>query len=90
MDFDWSSQLDAGRTKQVETIIGVTTEVVLQNLKSNRQTQYHHHNTESSLYGKVETPLNIGLGLYTFGQVTSLKLVMYSVPTMLVLMRQCL
>ena len=27
---------DAGRTKQIETIIGVTTEVVSQNLKSNR------------------------------------------------------
>ena len=75
MGFDWSSQLDAGRTKQVKTIIGVTTEVVVQNLKSNRQTQYHHHNPESSLYSKVETPLNIGLGLYMYHVSRSKKLV---------------
>ena len=68
---------DAGRTKQIETIIGVTTEVVSQNLKSNRQTQYHHHNPESSLYSKVETPLNIGLGLYMYHVSRSKKFVYF-------------
>ena len=44
-------------------------------MKSNRQTQYHHHNPESSLFSKVETLLNIGLGLYTYYVSRSKKLV---------------
>ena len=57
---------DDGRTKQIESIIEVTTEVVSQNMKSNRQTQYHQQNPESFVYNKIETPLNIGLGLYMY------------------------
>ena len=37
---------DDGRTKQIESVIEVTTEVVSQNMKSNRQTQYHQQNPE--------------------------------------------
>ena len=35
-------------------------------MKSNRQTQYHQQNPESFVYNKIETPLNIGLGLYMY------------------------
>ena len=64
-----------GRTKQIESIIEVTTEVVSQNMKSNRQTQYHQQNPESFVYNKIETPLNIGLGLYMYHVFRSKKLV---------------
>ena len=64
-----------GRTKQIESIIEVTTEVVSQNMKSNRQTQYHQQNPESFLYNKIETPLNIGLGLYMYHVSRRKKLV---------------
>ena len=67
--------LDEGRTKQIESIIEVITEVVSQNMKSNRQTQYHQQNQESFLYNKIETPLNIGLGLYMYHVSRSKKLV---------------
>ena len=63
-----------GRTKQIESIIEVTTEVVSQNMKSNRQTQYQQ-NPESFPYNKIETPLNIGLGLYMYHVFRSKKLV---------------
>ena len=66
---------DDGRTKQIESIIEVTTEVVSQNMKSNRQTQYYQQNLKSFLYNKIETPLNIGLGLYMYHVSRSKKLV---------------
>ena len=67
--------MDDGRTKQIENIIEVTTEVVSQNIKSNRQTQYSQQNPELFLYNKIETPLNIGLGLYMYHVSRSKKLV---------------
>ena len=66
---------DDGRTKQIESITEVTTKVVSQNMRSNRQTQYHQQNTESFLYNKIETPSNIGLGLYMYHVSRSKKLV---------------
>ena len=54
------------RTKQIESIIEVSTEVVSQNMKSNRQTQYHQQNQESFLYNKIETLLDIGPSLYMY------------------------
>ena len=66
---------DDGRTKQIESIIEVTTEVVSQNMKSDRQTQYYQQNLQSFLYNKIETPLNIGLGLYMYHVFRSKKLV---------------
>ena len=44
-------------------------------MKSNRQTQYHQRNPESFLYNKIETSLNIGLGLYMYNVSRSKKLV---------------
>ena len=44
-------------------------------MKSNRQAQYHRQNPESFLYNKIESPLNIGLGLYTYHVSRSKRLV---------------
>ena len=41
---------DTDGTQQLENIIEVTTEVVSQNVKSNRQTQYHIQKPESLMY----------------------------------------
>ena len=61
--------------QNIESIIEVTTEVVSQNIKSNLQTQYHQQKPESFLYNKIETPLNIGFGLYIYHVSRSKKLV---------------
>ena len=66
---------DKGRTKQLETVIEVAIKVIVQNIKLNRQTQYHQQRTESLLYFKIEKPLNIGLGLYFYYVLRSKKLI---------------
>ena len=56
--------LDRDRTTQVETVVEVAARIVSQNVKSDRQIQYHQRNPDSLFYSRLETPLNTGLRLY--------------------------
>ena len=56
--------LDRDRTTQVEMVVEVAAQVVSQNMKSNRQIQYHQRNPNSCFYSRLETPLNILLYFY--------------------------
>ena len=58
--------LDRDRTTQMETVVEVAVQIVSQNVKSFRQIQYHQRNPDSLICTRLETPLNIGLGLYLY------------------------
>ena len=63
--------LDRDRTTQVEMVVEVAAQVVSQNMKSNRQIQYHQRNPNSCFYSRLETPLNILLGLYFYQKLVN-------------------
>ena len=54
---------DRDRATQVEKVVQVAAQIVSQNVKSGRQIQYHQRNPDSLFYSRLETLLNIGLGL---------------------------
>ena len=66
---------DRDRTKQVEIVVEVAAQIVSQNVKSDTQMQYHKRNPDSLFYSRLETPLNIGLGLYFYHVSQSKKLI---------------
>ena len=57
--------------QQVEMVVEVAAQVVSQNMKSNRQIQYHQRNPNSCFYSRLETPLNILLGLYFYQKLVN-------------------
>ena len=57
------SNINANRTLLVENLIKTTIQFVSQNIKTSRQSQYHIETSSKTLYSKIETPLNVGLGL---------------------------
>ena len=61
-DFD----INANSTLVVENLIKTTTQFASQNIKTSRQSQYHIETSSKTLYSKIETPLNVGLGLYVY------------------------
>ena len=44
-------------------------------MRTSRQTNYQLNNENASTYNKIETPLNVGIGLYVHHQTRSKKLV---------------
>ena len=70
-DFD----INANRTLVVENLIKATTQFVSQNIKTSRQSQCHIETSSKTLYSKIETPLNVGLGLYVYHIRRSKKLI---------------
>ena len=56
--------INDNRTLVVENLIKTTTQFVSQNIKISRQSQYHVETCSETLHSKIETALNVGLGLY--------------------------
>ena len=50
-------------TKEIESLLNVTTQFISQNIKMNRQTNYHLQQNSKTIAFKVETPLSIGSGI---------------------------
>ena len=47
-------------TKEIEILLNVTAQFISQNIKTNRQTNYHLQQSSKTFAFKIETPLNIG------------------------------
>ena len=67
--------INANRTLVVENLIKTTTQFVSKNIKISRQSQYHIETSSKTLYSEIETPLNVGLGLYVYHITRSKKLI---------------
>ena len=67
--------INANRTLAVQNLIKTTTQFVSQNIETSRQSQYHIDTSRKTLYSKIETPLNVGLGLYVYHITRSKKLI---------------
>ena len=63
----------------MKTVVEVAAQIVSQNVKSDRQIQYHQRNPGFLIYSRLETPLNIGLGLYFYHLSRSKMLVNFLV-----------
>ena len=66
--------INANKTLVVENLIKTTTQFVSQNVKAVKQSQYYIETSSKTLYSKIETPLNVGLGLYVYHIRRSKKL----------------
>ena len=66
---------DSQRSGDVKNLLNSTTQYVSQNIKTTRQRKYHIEKGGGSLYSKIETPLNVGLGLYFYHVTRSKKLI---------------
>ena len=60
------------RRQKMEVIVGKVTQLVSQNVKTNRQLNYKQKNKS---YNKIETPLSIGTSLFIYHNTRSKKLV---------------
>ena len=58
--------INANKTLIFENLIKTITQFVSQNVKACKQSQYHIETSSKTLYSKIETPLNVGLGLYVY------------------------
>ena len=65
----------AKRTADIEVLTKTTSQFKSQNIKTTRQTNYHLQTIGSTMTSKIETPLNIGIGLYAFHTTRSKKLI---------------
>ena len=50
-------------TKEIEILLNVTAQFISQNIKTNRQTNYHLQQSSKTFAFKIETSLNIGSGI---------------------------
>ena len=72
------SEINKDNQDNVPKIIklsSIITQLVVQNMRTSRQTNYQLNNENASTYNKIETPLNVGIGLYVHHQTRSKKLV---------------
>ena len=58
--------------RKLDVLVGKVTQLVSQNMKTNRQVNYDQQNKS---YNKMETPLSIGTSLFLYHNTRSLKLV---------------
>ena len=63
------------RSPAIEKLMHTTAQFVSQNIKTSRQTNYRLERTTTNIYSKIETPLNVGLGLYIYHVTRSKKLI---------------
>ena len=64
-------------TAQIESLMTVITQLVVQSVKTPKQANYQLSNENSKTYNTIETPLNVGLGLYVYHSTRSKKLVKF-------------
>lgn len=68
-----SNEIERG--PDIEKLMQTTSQFVSQNIKTSRQMNYHLERTNTNTYSKIETPLNVGVGLYTYHVTRSKKLI---------------
>ena len=69
-------QLKTSKKNFIKKITDVVTQVVMQSFTSKRQVTYEPKTAErDSVYSKIETPLNVGVGLYLNQTTRSKKLI---------------
>ena len=49
-------------TKEIQSLLNITVQFILQNVKTTRQTNYHLQQNSKTIASKIETPLDIGFG----------------------------
>ena len=64
-------------TPKIESLMTVITQLVVQSVKTPKQANYQLNNENSKTYNNIETPLNVGLGLYIYHSTRSKKLVKF-------------
>ena len=62
-------------TKEIESLLNITVQFILQNVKTNRQTNYHLQQNSKTIASKIETPLDIGFGIALYHATRRRKLV---------------
>ena len=60
------------RQKNMEDLVGNVTQLVAQNVKTDRQINYKQQNRS---YNKIETPLSIGISMFIYHNTRSKKLI---------------
>ena len=49
-------------TKEIQSLLNITVQFILQNVKTSRQTNYHLQQNSKTIASKIERPLDIGFG----------------------------
>ena len=62
-------------THEIERVLKITSQFISQNVKTNRQTNYHLQNQSQNFSSTIETPLNVGTGIAFYHSTRSKKLV---------------
>ena len=65
------------RMSKIDTLTSIITQLVVQNVRIPKQTNYQANNEGASTYNTTETPLNFGVGLYLYHSARSKKLVRF-------------
>ena len=65
------------RMSKIDTLTSIITELVVQFFKTPKQTNYKSNNKGASTYNTIETPLNVGVGLYVYHSSRSKKLIKF-------------
>ena len=63
---------NSNRREKLDVLVGKVTQLVSQNVKTNRQVNYDQ---QVKSYNKIETPLSIGTSLFLYHNIRSKKLV---------------
>ena len=71
--------------RNIDTLTSIITQLVAQFVKTPKQTNYQSNNEGVSTYNTIETPLNVGVGLYVYHSTKNKKFVKF--PLRLILPR---
>ena len=61
-------------TKEIQSLLNITVQFILQNVKTSRQTNYHLQQNSKTIASKIEAPLNIGFGIAFYHATRGKKL----------------
>ena len=70
-----NENLSDDRTPEIEKLLKTSTQFISQNVKTYHQSRNHLEKGSKGIYSKIETPLNVGVGLHFYNLTRSKKLV---------------
>ena len=65
------------RMSKIDTLTSIIMQLVVQFVKTPKQTNYQSNNKGASTYNTIETPLNVSIGLYVYHSTRSKKLIKF-------------
>ena len=67
---------------KIDTLTSIIMQLVVQFVKTPKQTNYQSNNEGASTYNTIETPLNVSIGLYVYHLTRSKKLIKFLLDLM--------